>query len=160
MPTQTYIALNTITLQSTASEVIFSNIPATYRDLIIVGSWAGSNAANYLTLQLNGDTGSNYPGVFIYGASNGTGSYTTNDPGLLVAITRTSIGPQITQILDANATDKHKAILSRYGLSDQSEVGMLSGRWASTAIVNSIRMYLNGGTISAGSTFSLYGVIA
>jgi len=61
--TDTYRPLATITLGSTASSITFSSIPATYRDLIIVGNPLGAEAA----ARFNGDSGSNYNGVQMWG---------------------------------------------------------------------------------------------
>ncbi len=157
MPTNTYTPLATITLASAASSVTFASIPATYRDLILVCDWAGSASANYLELRFNTDnTSSNYPIVAAYGSSGGVGSYTAN--GMLIGVARTTRNPTIAQIFDYSATDKHKNMLSRYGLQDMSEVAMHAGRWANTAAINTVKAQLSSGTISVGSTFSLWGI--
>ena len=158
--TNTYVPLATITLTATDSELVFANLPSTYRDLIVVGNWAGSASANYLKIRFNGDTGNNYTGVFAFGASNGTGSFTSSTSSVDVGITRTGLGPMLLQVQDYSATNKHKTLLSRYGLSDQSELGMIAGRWANTSAVTSMTLFLSSGTISVGSTFSIYGVAA
>jgi hypothetical protein len=62
--------------------------------------------------------------------------------------------------MDYSATDKHKTVLSRYGNSS-TEVDMAASRWADTSAINSIQILLaDAETYSAGSNFSLYGVIA
>jgi hypothetical protein len=65
----------------------------------------------------------------------------------------------VAQIQDASATDKHKTGLSR---SDNSLVATyaLAHRWASTSAITTVKVYCAVGSLAAGSTLSLYGVIA
>jgi hypothetical protein len=165
VPTPTYTALATVTLASAASSVVFSNIPATYRDLILV--YNGTVAAGATTgIRFNGDTGSNYNQVQMYGVGSGSGTSTSgsNETALNVGYPGTSRTQIIVQIMDYSATDKHKTTLSR---SDNSAVVLaaLAGRWASTSAITSITFRNNDGESGlynylAGSTFSLYGIVA
>jgi hypothetical protein len=62
MPTSTYTALANLTLGTAASSITFSNIPATYRDLILITSARSSTTAtgvDAIFLRYNSDTGSN-----------------------------------------------------------------------------------------------------
>jgi hypothetical protein len=164
MPTPTYIPLATITFMGSASQVVFSNIPASYGDLILIGNWQNSSTSSAGRLQLNGDTASNYNGVWI----NGTGSASSSgsESGQTSArIAGASVGPDntytntvIIRIADYSSTDKQKTILSKFG-SGNREVQMTTSRWASTTAVNSIKFFdILGQTFQAGATFSLYGV--
>jgi hypothetical protein len=159
MPTPTYTPLATVTLTSSASSVTFSNIPATYRDLIVVSSPITTNNNTDFLLRLNSDGGSNYFHVTMEGPiASGAGTRT----GLLSGfkITGSSITTSITQIMDYSATDKHKTALNRWNDGAGSYVWALATRWANTNAVNTISAVLASGSFSSGSTFSLYGVIA
>ena len=160
MPTPTYTPLATVTLGTTAASVTFSSIPATYRDLHFVmtaPSWSGGSD---MLFRLNGDTGSNYSLVRVQALSgdlsSGTASGTSQYYG--VAIYTGPIMATATW-LDYSATDKHKTALHRMGQNAQY-VWMAASRYASTSAVTSLTLLLNSGSYPAGSTFSLYGVIA
>lgn len=159
MPTNTYTALATLTLTGTDSSITFASIPATYRDLILVG--IGSNSADTdLALRFNGDTGTNYSGVRMFG--NGSSAGSSSDTGKTYAEiggVNTSIGDFRAQIMDYSATDKHKTVLTRTSKTG-SYVVAWANRWASTSAINSVTVYPISGSFAIGSTFSLYGVIA
>jgi len=163
LPTTTYTALANITLGSTAATVTFTSIPATYRDLVLVYNGTVETGAT-TGIRFNGDTGSNYNEVVMYGVGSGSGTSTAtaNLTGLNVGYPGTGITQIRVQIMDYSATDKHKTTLSR---SDNSAivVAALAGRWASTSAITSIT-FRNSESQSgiydfnAGSTFALYGI--
>lgn len=167
MPTNTYIPLATITLASAAATVTFSNIPGTYRDLILEFNHRVDTAATSADsfMRFNGDTGSNYSHVFI----SGNGSTTSSAAG-----TRTYLETNIddpsnftrnqTQIFDYAQTNKHKSGLMKEGVPNYA-LFYRTFRWASTSAITSISFTaadrLGSGTpdnFSAGSVFSIYGI--
>jgi hypothetical protein len=159
MPTPTYTPLATVTLGSSASSVTFSSIPATYRDLILVVTASGGGEVDE-RLRFNGDTGSNYSFVRMFG--DGSSAATSSVSGTYIrtlAGNLSGLHNAIIQIMDYSATDKHKTTLGRGNNSATFVVGT-AGRWANTAAINSIDYSLSSGSFAAGSTFSLYGVIA
>jgi hypothetical protein len=158
MPTPTYTPLATVTLGGTASSVTFSSIPATYRDLICVVN-AGCNGSN-ITARLNGDSGSNYSYVYMFG----NGSTATSAAGTLTQMQGAGMANSLTQmsifsLFDYSATDKHKTAFFRDSVPSLS-VSVWANRWANTAAVTSIVFGTTNNPYIAGSTFSLYGVIA
>jgi hypothetical protein len=158
MPTPTYTPLATVTLGSSASSVSFASIPASYRDLIVVGDYTGSTVALVL-MTFNGDS-SNLSAVEM-GANSGSGVFSGTATNInFGAIYGSNKMTLITQIMDYSATDKHKTVLRRGNNAQQSELNAAAGRWASTAAITSIALTCNSGTFSSGSTFNLYGVIA
>jgi hypothetical protein len=163
VPTPTYTALANVTLGSSAASVTFSSIPATYRDLIIVAQvLQNTTGARQGVLKPNSDVGN---ASLVY--MDGSGSAATSGTAALLTTYFMASGPAantpvtaITQIMDYSATDKHKTILNRSG-SSFDPVSAYASRWASTAAITSfIYDSYQGGNFSAGSTFSLYGVIA
>jgi hypothetical protein len=154
-----YIPLATVTLGSSASSVTFSSIPATYRDLVLVINATASNNIN-VDVRFNGDTGSNYPEVFMAGDGTTTYSIATTRTFLrldYVGFIGTVAGHNnIIQIMDYSATDKHKTVLAR-GSNANNGVAATAGRWANTAAITSIQAFA-GFPYSAGSTFNLYGI--
>lgn len=158
MPTPTYTPLATVTLASATSSVTFSNIPATYRDLILVGAFTGSSASSLVQLTFNGDS-NNRSRVAMSGGTGGASSGTATNLAFN-AVYGSNLSDAIAQIMDYSATDKHKTVLVRVGNVGNSEVGANAGRWASTAAITSVRVAPNDGTFSSGSTFNLYGIVA
>jgi hypothetical protein len=152
MPTPTYTPLATVTLGSSASSVTFSSIPATYRDLILVSSPLHPSDAGILLRPNNSASdGSN---VYMFG----NGSITASGPEsrILAGTANTSTSTMILQIFDYAATDKHKTFLLRSDKS--SNVIAYAQRWAQTTAITSLVLVPESSTLSAGSTFALYGI--
>jgi hypothetical protein len=159
VPTNTYTSIATITLTSSDSEVVFSSIPATYRDLILVIS-GKTTADTVWGLRFNSDSGSNYSFVRMYGTGSSTvsDSNSANNSAYIETGLSSDQSHWVMQLMDYSATDKHKTYLSR---NSQSIVSAYAGRWANTSAVTSISTYLESATTwAAGTTFSLYGVIS
>jgi ABC-type tungstate transport system permease subunit len=157
MPTPTYTPLATVTLTSSASSVTFSNIPATYRDLILVSTITSSINTDIL-IRFNSDLNeSNYPVVFMRGTGSAADSG-TNNARIGFAFTGTSIQVN-TQIMDYSATDKHKTFISR---ADASGTGAeaFANRWASTSAITSVQVLTSTGNWASGATFNLFGIEA
>ena len=165
MATNTYVALDKVTLVSSASSITFSSIPQTYTDLRFVGSF---NSSSYAVggLQYNGVT-SGYSTTFNYGA---TSSRTTAQGKIPF---QQGFGP-ITeansfQIVNvdimnyANTTTK-KTTLWKTG--NPTSTGFPGYEWGiglypSTSAITSITFDAGGANIfQSGSTFSLYGIKA
>jgi len=165
MPTPTYTPLANVTLGSTTSQVIFSSISSSYRDLVIVCNAAISSGTGGLFLQFNSDGGNNYSFVTMYGTTGGNyasqsvttaimyAGYGTND------LDTTFKSNHLINIMDYSATDKHKSVLFRTNHVDY-QAHAAAGRWASTSAINTIRVATTSSTFAAGSTFALYGVSA
>lgn len=155
MPTATYTPLATITLGSSASSVTFSNIPNTYRDLILVVNGVASNTGDP-TIKLN-----NSSADFNWSQIIGTGSSIISN-----AVSNNSLGKYSTTRfnliinLQDYAANKHKIILARSS-APGDDVRFIAMRWAQTTAVNSLTFGCAGSdTFSQSSTFALYGVIA
>jgi hypothetical protein len=161
MPTPTYTPLATVTLGSTGTSVVFSNIPATYRDLILVCDYAASSLS-YLQLQINSDTGTNYSFVTMYTDPAVVSTANTYDRFYLTTNTIQSGAriASVAQIMDYSATNKHKTVLSRQNFTRATGTQVVeaqASRWASTSAITSLQV---SGGFSTGAALSLYGVIA
>ena len=156
MPTKTYKALATTTLSTSASSVTFSNIPATYKDLVFVfaGTASGGDGIYFF---MNSDTGSNYSFVRMYGTGTATGSTSGTGTSLEFGEIWGGQGNVIAHIMDYSATDKHKTVLGRTN-APANVVMAYASRWASTSAVTSLTVLTSVATFSSGSTFSLYGI--
>ena len=157
MPTPTYVPLATITLATTEADIVFSSIPAGYRDLILISDAVGSG---YLSLQFNSDTGSNYPYNAMFGGGSGSGgaqSGTFVRVGMTYPLSATHENGTIFQLMDYAQTDKHKTILYR---GNNAGAGVWAGasQWANTTAINTIRVFCEAGSLTSTTTLSLYGV--
>lgn len=155
MPSSTYIELATFTATGTETSVTFSNIPNTYRDLVIHGNVLGNQVNGVMFLYLNGDT-ANRSGVRFYGLGSGSGASDSPTDGLSSATIGTTWGTLTVNIMDYSATDKHKMIFVRSDAANQIIIGGVN-RWASNNAVNTIQIGSNR-TYQSGMTLSLYGI--
>jgi hypothetical protein len=160
LPTNTYTPLATVTLGSSASSVTFSSIPATYRDLVIVVAGTTS-ASSGLYLRLNGDTGANYTAVYAYGTGSSAVSTTSIVINGLYIGNFTNVNQSVStnHLMDYSATDKHKTMVG-IGSDPSNFVIMNATRWANTAAVTSVLVLPATGTMSAGMTLSMYGIVS
>jgi hypothetical protein len=171
MPTNTYTAIASVTLSATASEVVFSALPQTFRDLIVVSAirtLATNTNGIGLNLHLNGDlTAGNYSYVSIEAGSNGIRSLSGADPYIARINSSQSSNTDLTtvtiQVMDYSQTNKHKTSISRSsgkdGVSDFALTAHAS-RWANTSAVTSLRLTSSNNDFPSGCTFNLFGVIA
>ena len=160
MASQGMTALANFTIATAQATVTFSNIPATFRDLrLIVNGTAAGNAWVFL----NGDSSTNYNGVFQQGnGSTATStSYASNSSIILSQGFMGATNPSNLTIdfLDYSATDKHKPFMARFDNASQASIAWAL-RWANTAAITTIVLNGNGAGFAAGSTFALYGVSA
>jgi hypothetical protein len=161
MPTPTYVPLATVTLASAVTNVTFSSIPATYRDLVIVASSLTStdtigritinpaSSQSYVYVAMRGN-GSSASGI----ASAGLGAGVLSSQATAGTSKRLQLG---IQILDYATTNKHKTILSRGDEASTGVDGVLS-RWVNTEAVTSVQVKAETGNWSIGGVFSLYGI--
>ena len=152
---QDYIPLATVTLGSSALSVTFSNIPATYRDLILVVQTIRASS-NTTILRFNGSSATEYNAQRMYGDSSGAASDSVASQTSLDLGNSATNYISTTQIMDYRATDKHKTILSRQG-RDSTYTLALAGRWANTNAITSVAVS-SGANWNSGSTFNLYGI--
>ena len=163
MPTPTYTLIDSVTLTSSASSVTFSSITQDYRDLVLIQNAKVLASSDSYRLSINGDTGTNYNTVTMYGYTSASSSSTTNEAGPIYMTARDSLSSTVADstiiyFMDYSVTDKHKTLLAR--INNVSNVIQASAhRWASTASITSILLTSND-TFASGSTFSLYGIEA
>jgi hypothetical protein len=150
----------TTTLTSTASEVNISEIPTTYHDLRLIVNAKASSEIN-IGIQINGDTGANYSQVNMRGYSTSSTGYSSGNAGGISSNYNTGNTANNWAIneydfLNYKSGAMHKPIIIKAGHS--GEIDILSGRWASTSAIQSIKV-TSGGTFAIGSTFTLYGIL-
>jgi len=148
---------------SGASSVTFSSIPQTYTDLVLIYSGKGSATGNGLYGDVgNGsiDTGSNYSYTHLQGNGSVTNSNRATNNTLFTLTNYVDSGYDdniIVNYQNYSNTSTYKTILLRAN-SANTGVAATVALWRSTAAINVVYVYLSGGTFTAGSTFTLYGI--
>jgi hypothetical protein len=156
---KTYEKIATTTLGSAASSVTFSSISGAYTDLILVANYQCTNADQFLNLQFNSDSGSNYSNTNLFGdGSSATSNRTSNATAVRAAFYGSAQSNAIVQMMNYSNTTTNKTIISR----DNTNTFVVSraNSWRSTSAINSIYIFPTGFNISSGSTFTLYGIKA
>ena len=154
------------TLGSATATVTFSSISGAYTDLVLIISALGASASDYIKVNINSDTGSNYSNTALYGdgstarsgrVSNQTFAYltyqyfaSTTEPNLVIANFQNY----------SNATT-YKTYLSRSNSQiATSGPDAIVGLWRSTSAITSLSLArTGGGNFNSGSTFTLYGIL-
>lgn len=157
---QTYEPIATTTLGSDTSEILFSSIPATYTDLILIAD-CQTTSGNTLTLRFNSDSATNYSQTYVLG--NGTAASSAASTSItsiyLGDIANTRMVYAINIMSYAN-TSVYKTVLARQNYTAGS-VSARVGTWRSTAAINSVRLApFTAVNLLTGSTATLYGIKA
>jgi len=171
MATNTYVALDKITVSGTSTNAVtFTSIPQGYTDLVLVvnGSlYGGANRTSFVVQLGNGsiDTGTNYSSTWV--AGNGTtavSSRYSNGSNLLTGHISEASGATVVQFMNYANTSTYKTVLARgnsLGQVGSFDVGAFASLWRSTSAINTMKIYPNDGSYyNSGSTFSLYGIKA
>lgn len=159
MPTTTYTPIASVTLAADTTQVLFSGLPQTFRDLVFVFD-GGFTTPGDSIIYFNGDSAGNYSRVYALGdgSSAASGANTVLFSGNWLNFSNTLGNNGILQIFDYSQTNKHKTVLSRSNTPSGGLVLMMGGRWASTAAITSISISVFSGGVLAGSTISIYGI--
>ena len=153
--TTAWVPLATTTTASNDASVVFSSIPASYRDLIVVANGKRSTNTAGVLVYLNGDTTqANYSRVAMYGNGTDDLSFANNESEFVYMDNGDTVFR--VELMDYSATDKHKTLLAR---SDEASkwTFAIAGRWGNTDAVTSVEFSSMSGYFVDGTTFSLYG---
>jgi hypothetical protein len=166
-------ALATVSLTSTASSVVFSDIPSSYTHLqvrILERGLFNSYSQAGLRVRVNGDTGSNYSWHVLRGVgSSALAEASANDSvmGLSEQVqagaTANVFSGLIVDILDYANTNKNKTIrtLGGYDANGSGNIALTSGNWRSANAVTSLTFAYVGlpdEGFAVNSHFALYGI--
>ena len=161
----TYVPIASNTLGSDASSVTFSSIPSTYTDLVIV-AWTKpfSGSEGSIKMNFNSDTGSNYSNTYLSGdGSTASSGRNTNATSIALSTGNSLNNPRqpvyITQIFNYANTTTYKTALTRTS-EGATYVDAWVGLWRSTSAITTVTYNITYLNIGAGSTFSIYGILA
>lgn len=161
MTVNTYVPIASVTLTASASEIVLTGFDSKYNDIVLVATSKSTASVYDQGINFNGDNNdANYKSIIMWG--NGTSTNRANLTWHLDyygSVNTTNNTATIVQIMDLNSSDKHTTYFSRSNRAD-SGVDAVMGRWANAAVVTSIRYFLIGGTLAAGSSLVAYGIEA
>ena len=167
MSTNTYVALDKITVGSAVASVTFSSIPSGYTDLVIVGNLGTTSGSANIALQVGNttiDTASNYSFTNVNGDGTSAASSRASSQAQIYIdysayATTTLTSTYIWNIQNYSNTTTYKTVLGRSNTASRGTNATV-GLWRSTAAINTIKLDTQSTTFLSGSTFSLYGIAA
>jgi hypothetical protein len=164
MPTNTYVPIATYTIPSAAASYTFSSISGSYTDLVLVSNVKVSSVGEAVQIRFNSDSGNNYSFTQLSGNGTNAGSSRSNNLSIIYISndgSATNYGTAITQIMNYSNTTTYKTTLGRFSEASATSWADV-GLWRNTAAITSLTLNVSGTskTLSEGSTFSLYGILA
>jgi hypothetical protein len=172
--TTSFESIATVALSSGQSLITFSSIPQTYKHLQLIAHIKTGRVADGdgVNIRLNGDTGANYSGQYIYANGNATfaGDYGNLTSGMAMltgsgtnANCANIFGGNVIDIFDYSNVNKftHANGTDGYNLSSTNINWLASktGIWRNKAAVTNIVLWTDSGqNFSTYSHFSLYGI--
>lgn len=161
MATNTYVALDKVTVGTATNTITFTGINQGYTDLVLVGAFSCS-AATGTAFRFNGDSGSNYSYTGLEGngssAFSGRNSNATNT-GWTYDTTANGQVNGIAYFNNYSNTTTYKTLLTRFN-TPATQTGTSVNLWRNTSAITSITLTAGSGNFNIGSTFSLYGIAA
>ena len=161
----TYEPIVSTTLTEATANVVFSSIPNTYTDLVIVGSIKSAAATNPQTyVRFNGDTGSNYSVTNLYANGSSAGSTKFSNQTFIrynyvTDPNTTNFATLIMNLNNYSNSTTFKTALTKFGLVS---VGLdyTVGLWRNTSAITQVTFTLESATnFASGCVFTLYGIL-
>jgi hypothetical protein len=162
----TYEKIATTTLGSASSTITFSSIAGTYTDLRLVCVYTTASFGIFTRVRFNADNGGNYSDIYIIGdGSTASSARDTSSSFIGFGAYPNGISSGQYNLVEtdifsyAGSTFKSCLISSSLDKNGSGDVQRLVGLWRNTAAITEITISTNGGTMSAGSTATLYGIL-
>lgn len=162
MPTNTYVALDKVTVGTATPSITFTGINQGYTDLVLVAGTTATVSGQGQTMQINGDTTSLYSDTILRGNGSTAVSVrqSSTDRFLLSNIAEpptTGTGVYIAHFMNYSNTTTFKTVLVRSNSAAFATEAIVN-LYRSTNAISSIKIDITGGNFAVGSTFSLYGI--
>jgi len=168
----TYIAIATVTVGSGgAANIEFTSIPQTYTDLVLMTSLRSTDTASNwgaAGIRFNGDSGSNYYAIELYGTGSAAGSGGGSASTSLNAGRPNANGTTANTFSNAtlyipNYTSSNQKSTSEDSVTENNATAALSplvaGRWTGSSAITSMVLTPSGGfSWMQYSTATLYGI--
>ena len=163
MPTPAIVPLEDITLQSSTGTINISNIPNTYRDIIISLTWQHSGTGSAVRIRFNDSTASHDWAAMYGNVNNSAGGWNGDETSSRMS--GVNVGPtsnwstNTTTVYDYSNANRHTLLISR-NADPNGDTSYVGGRWESNAVVNKITLFdCCGQVINAGARLQIWGRI-
>jgi hypothetical protein len=155
----TYSTIATTTLGSAQASYTFSSVPSTYTDLVLIVNGSMSALQN-IGVEFNGDSGSNYSFMRIYGdGSSALSDAVSNLAFSYLGIAGTGQSNLVASIQNYANTTTFKTSLGRGNAPADGYVSTYVSTWRNTSAITSVKVRTAGaGTLSSGMVITLYGI--
>ena len=164
MAVSAYEVISTQTLGSAAASVTFSSIPQTYTDLVLVAHPLCTAANDYMKVNINSDTGSNYSQTSLYGnGGSALSGRVSNSTFAYLSWLYIGTNPSVIVVNFQNYTNTttFKTFIFRDSSSTHPGTASVVSLWRSTSAISYLTIArTGGGNFDTGSTFTLYGIKA
>lgn len=173
MPSQAYDLLYTGYPQGNFS-ITFSNIPQTYRDIVVVAEYYlySQFSQNYFfntpvasRVTFNGNTSSYFTSRVEAGSAISAGDSSSNSPNIPLGTGSLTTMSHIINIMDYSMTDRAKRCYRTSGYYNGTTSGVYYDQWNNSSAISSMTFSVGvdwdgvPGYFASGS-FSLYGIKA
>lgn len=159
----TYEPIEARTLSSTTPSVVFSNVPQTYTDLVIVvtGRTDHTNGGARGYIRFNSDSGQNYAGTYLQWSDSAaaTANDTTETFLTYGRLGNTGFSTAEVNIYNYTNTSIYKSVLTRQSSTDADHSRYLVSVWRNTSAITSITLTADDNYVT-GTTINLYGIKA
>jgi len=161
----TYTPIAATTIGSDTATVVFSNIPAAYKHLVLtVREVATNTGSNECVVRFNNDANSNYSYNWFYG--NGSSVTTTRNNASTGALISGEVASRLAtvDVFSYSSSNIHKTALSTFeGLASGNKmIGHITNCWSNTDAIHTITFDTRGSQYSylwrAGTKFAIYGI--
>jgi hypothetical protein len=166
----TYTLIASNTLGSDTASITFSSIPSTYTDLVLKASirTTRSSSIDFLAVQFNSDTATNYSRITLGGSGSGysseiSSSATYLNSGHVDAASATASTFSNTELYIPSYNSTSNKPLSTFNAQENNNLGAyissIAGLYRGSSGISSIYLYsVNATNFVSGSSFFLYGI--
>lgn len=162
----TFRKIQSETLSSNQTSIIFNNIPQTYTDLNISLIAGHNNRAGAFVIYFNSDTGTNYTSSYMLGTGSSQAASCSNNTNGIINFG--DLGSStIVNLIEINInryteTNRNKSTQSIFSSKERGRILLNFGLWRNTSAITSITLsYTNGAdTFASGTVATLYGIEA
>lgn len=150
-----------------ASSITFSDLPSGFQHLQIRLIGRCTSTGNFVNIEVNSDTGSNYAVHRLSGdgasaaAAAGTSTASTSQAYLSSSSSTASVfGAAVIDLLDYASTTKNKTFRSLTGFDNNGsgQIHIRSGLWMSTNAVTSLKLTMESNNFAQHTTAALYAI--
>lgn len=163
----TMTLIQTVTLGSANGEMVFTNIPTTFTDLMLLVSARGTaNGERQILFQFNAD-GSNHSTRRLFGTGSTVASQSQTNVSAIIAgfipgadYTANTFASSSIYVPNYRSSTNKAVSVETVGENNATTANQLivAGSYATTNPITVVALYLDSGLYAAGSTASLYGI--